>query len=82
MVTRILCVAEKPSIAKAVALHLGGGQVQTVSDTAISSQCQKLTTAADTDHWQCIHKELRIPVHFPCMGSLQCHHDLRGWSFD
>ncbi|KAL1296964.1 hypothetical protein AAFC00_004564 [Neodothiora populina] len=28
MVTKILCVAEKPSIAKAVANHLGGGQVQ------------------------------------------------------
>lgn len=27
---RILCVAEKPSIARAVADHLSGGQVQTV----------------------------------------------------
>lgn len=31
MVTKVLCVAEKPSIAKAVANHLAGGQVQTVS---------------------------------------------------
>jgi DNA topoisomerase IA len=30
MAARILCVAEKPSIAKAVAGHLGGGQVRTV----------------------------------------------------
>jgi len=30
MVTKVLCVAEKPSIAKAVANHLGGGNVQTV----------------------------------------------------
>lgn len=30
MAARILCVAEKPSIAKAVAGHLGGGQVHTV----------------------------------------------------
>jgi len=29
--TRILCVAEKPSIAKAVAGHLSGGHYQTVS---------------------------------------------------
>jgi DNA topoisomerase-3 len=28
--TRVLCVAEKPSIAKAVAGHLSGGQYQTV----------------------------------------------------
>lgn len=28
--TRILCVAEKPSIAKAVAGHLSGGHYQTV----------------------------------------------------
>lgn len=27
---RILCVAEKPSISKAVAGHLSGGQLQTV----------------------------------------------------
>jgi DNA topoisomerase-3 len=31
MVTKVLCVAEKPSIAKAVANHLSGGNVQTVS---------------------------------------------------
>ena len=30
MARKILCVAEKPSIAKTVAQHLGGGQVQTV----------------------------------------------------
>ena len=29
---KILCVAEKPSISKAVAGHLSGGQFQTVSD--------------------------------------------------
>ncbi|KAK5132614.1 hypothetical protein LTR08_008813 [Meristemomyces frigidus] len=31
MVTKVLCVAEKPSIAKAVANHLAGGQVQVAS---------------------------------------------------
>lgn len=30
MVTKVLCVAEKPSIAKAVANHLSGNQVTTV----------------------------------------------------
>ncbi len=29
-IMRVLCVAEKPSIAKAVAGHLSGGEVQTV----------------------------------------------------
>jgi len=32
MVRRVLCVAEKPSIAKAVAGHLSGGQINAVSD--------------------------------------------------
>jgi DNA topoisomerase IA len=32
---KILCVAEKPSIAKAVAQHLGGGRVTTVRCVAI-----------------------------------------------
>lgn len=31
MPNRILCVAEKPSISKAVAGHLSGGDIQTVS---------------------------------------------------
>lgn len=36
---KILCVAEKPSIAKAVAGHLSGGQYQTVSRTCTSYAC-------------------------------------------
>lgn len=31
MAQRILCVAEKPAIAKSVANHLGGGNVNVVS---------------------------------------------------
>jgi DNA topoisomerase IA len=31
-IPRVLCVAEKPAIAKAVAQHLSGGSMQTVSD--------------------------------------------------
>jgi len=38
MVSKILCVAEKPSIAKAVANHLSGGQVQVVSEEGSQSR--------------------------------------------
>lgn len=39
MALKILCVAEKPAIAKAVANHLGGGQIHTVSKR---EKCRKL----------------------------------------
>ena len=42
MAPKILCVAEKPAIAKAVANHLGGGRVHTVSER---EQCGKAHTA-------------------------------------
>ena len=51
MAPRILCVAEKPAIAKAVANHLGGGQVHTVSDR---EQCTKVHSAnnkIEECHW-------------------------------
>lgn len=35
---KILCVAEKPSISKAVAGHLSGGQIQTVSLSRLALQ--------------------------------------------
>ena len=38
MVTKVLCVAEKPSIAKAVAGHLSGGSQRVVSFTS-SATC-------------------------------------------
>jgi len=38
---QILCVAEKPAIAKAVAQHLAGGQLQTVSSPS-SVLCDRL----------------------------------------
>ena len=34
MVSKILCVAEKPAIAKSVANHLSGGQINTVRHPA------------------------------------------------
>jgi DNA topoisomerase IA len=35
---KVLCVAEKPSISKAVAGHLSGGQFQTVSATHLITE--------------------------------------------
>lgn len=35
MVTKVLCVAEKPSIAKAVAGHLSGGSARVVSHLSL-----------------------------------------------
>lgn len=42
---KILCVAEKPSISKAVAGHLSGGQIQTVS---VATTTLGLTHATDS----------------------------------
>ena len=39
MVARVLCVAEKPSIAKAVAQHLAGGQITTVGGYGLTTLC-------------------------------------------
>ncbi len=36
MARKILCVAEKPAIAKSVAQHLSGGQVTTVGGFLVS----------------------------------------------
>jgi len=44
MVAQILCVAEKPSIAKAVAQHLAGGNVPSVGDTDISERVWRVLT--------------------------------------
>lgn len=44
MVAQILCVAEKPSIAKAVAQHLAGGNVPSVGETDLSERVWKILT--------------------------------------
>lgn len=36
MARKILCVAEKPAIARAVATHMSGGSFQTVSSSNIA----------------------------------------------
>jgi DNA topoisomerase IA len=42
---KILCVAEKPAIAKAVAQHLSGGRINTVSQESVYLYLTVLTTA-------------------------------------
>ena len=37
MARKVLCVAEKPAIARAVAQHLSGGQVNTVSRITLAA---------------------------------------------
>lgn len=46
MARKILCVAEKPAIARAVATHMSGGSFQTVSDT----RHHRRVTFADQGH--------------------------------
>lgn len=48
MVTKVLCVAEKPSIAKAVANHLSGNQITTVSTNSSHEQDGTLTQVSET----------------------------------
>jgi len=48
---RILCVAEKPSIAKAVAGHLGGGSFQTVRSN-LEDAHSTLNVLHTDDTWQ------------------------------
>jgi len=44
MVTKVLCVAEKPSIAKAVAGHLSGGSHRVVSFTHSATYNSRILT--------------------------------------
>lgn len=44
MARKILCVAEKPAIARAVATHMSGGSFQTVSGSQISRMSKQLTS--------------------------------------
>ena len=62
MARKILCVAEKPSIAKSVAQHLGSGRVSTVSwptvlllpcsvtrrDTSLVTNTSRITSSIST----------------------------------
>lgn len=58
MARKILCVAEKPAIARAVATHLSGGSFQTVSASDTHRDAQRLRQSAAFDPWQSICQEL------------------------
>jgi hypothetical protein len=61
---KILCVAEKNSIAKAVAEHLSGGHFQTVSGLFIrfeNEPCFQLNFVQGK-YWQSLHQELFLHV--------------------
>lgn len=57
--TKILCVAEKPSISKAVAEHLSGGDYRTVSSTPLLLSAT-LTNAILELYRFPVHQELRL----------------------
>lgn len=55
---RILCVAEKPSISKAVAGHLSGGQLQTVGYVSRRRDNRHADNFYLAQHPEQIHQEL------------------------
>jgi len=57
---RVLCVAEKPSIAKAVANHLSGGEVQTVRLAIFVIEASTSLMLYIAQHPGKIHQELRF----------------------
>jgi len=80
---RILCVAEKPSIAKAVAQHLGGGRVTTVRCVAVLSPpnvAPDLMT--EKCSWPYLCEELRVRVQICTMGQLRSDNDQCQWPLD
>ena len=75
MARGILCVAEKPSIAKSVSQHLSGGHVNTVSPRQIDVGIGLMLDEAQYQ-WQPLHQELPIRLQFwSSLGSLFGDHD-------
>lgn len=75
MARKVLCVAEKPSIAKAVAGHLGGGRFQTVSPKASIFRLELINMTAECSRHN-VYKELRLPIRLrSAVGELQCDND-------
>lgn len=72
---KILCVAEKPSIAKAVANHLGGGNVQTVCQAFSCRESMNIERDIEKRSRLDIYKELYIRLQLPDMGPLSGCHD-------
>lgn len=57
---RVLCVAEKPSIAKAITQILSGGQFNTVSDVFALMRCCSVLSFVTVQHRDTVHQELRF----------------------
>ena len=60
MARKILCVAEKPSIAKSVAQHLSGGQFNTVRTLSALRAGGGFNICIAQHPWQHVREELRI----------------------
>lgn len=77
---RILCVAEKPSIAKAVAEHLSGGRVQTVGFYNVSSYIFdiSLLTCTVEQYPRQVYQKLCFHLRFrSSLGTIFGDHDRR-----
>jgi DNA topoisomerase IA len=70
MANRILCVAEKPSIAKAVANHLSNGPVTVVRKTNCMTSLTSLIPLLEK-YWEPICQKLRVSIYLlPTLGEL------------
>lgn len=57
---KVLCVAEKPSISKAVATHLAGGRVETVRSICLYTSLRCPLTQSVAQYEEQIHQELLL----------------------
>ena len=82
MVAKILCVAEKPSIAKAVANHLGSSVSVVGQQTILLNESMDSADGhQEKQRGSRLAEKLRIQLHLsPTMGRLQCGDDERGGS--
>lgn len=67
---RVLCVAEKPSISKAVAGHLSGGSIQTVSPIPQPSKAAANSVARSMARATSISKTTASPLTLASLGGL------------
>lgn len=78
-VTKVLCVAEKPSIARAVANHLGGGQFNTVRGQRMVGPSNETDSVTAQYTRQRVRQKLRISIQLSRMGQLRGDNDLCPW---
>ena len=83
MARKILCVAEKPSIAKSVAQHLSGGQFNTVRTLSMVQAGGGFNIYIAQYPWQDVREKLRFRFQLqPAMGSMLGDDDQCHWPFD